>query len=62
MVNFKNIFFDKELAKNGKHLGNLPEWNLKDLYSHTESKELKQDLTWLKKNVKFSQMISKENL
>ena len=49
MVNFKNILFDKELTGNGKNLGNLPEWNLKDLYSHTESKELKQDLTWLKK-------------
>ena len=48
MVNFKNIFFDKELAKNGKQLGNLPEWNLNDLYTHTESQELKNDLIWLK--------------
>ena len=48
MVNFKNIFFDKELAANEKQLGNLPEWDLNDLYTHTESQELKNDLIWLK--------------
>ena len=53
MVNFKNIFFNKKKKKNGKQLGNLPEWNLNDLYTHTESQELKNDLIWLETECKI---------
>ncbi len=30
-----------------KDLGNLPDWDLSDLYSSTDAKELKRDLDWL---------------
>ena len=34
-------------AAGGKDLGKLPEWNLNDLYTGEEAKELSRDLTWL---------------
>jgi len=49
MANHRNIFFDKDLSESGKYLGNLPEWDLNDLYTNTQSQELKKDLTWLEK-------------
>ncbi len=33
----------------GKDLGNLPEWDLSDLYPGTDSPELKRDMAWLEK-------------
>ncbi len=33
----------------GKDLGNLPEWDLSDLYTGTDSPELERDLAWLEK-------------
>jgi oligoendopeptidase F len=33
----------------GKELGNLPEWNLADLYLGTDAQELTRDLEWLEK-------------
>ena len=33
----------------GKDLGNLPEWDLTDLYPATDSPELARDMTWLEK-------------
>ena len=38
--------FDKK-AGGGNDLGNLPEWDLSDLYSATDAKELKRDIDWL---------------
>ena len=34
-------------AQGGKDLGDLPEWDLSDLYPGTESDALKGDLEWL---------------
>ena len=36
-------------ASGGKDLGNLPEWDLSDLYPSTDSPELARDMTWLEK-------------
>ncbi|EBA12906.1 M3 family oligoendopeptidase [Roseobacter sp. CCS2] len=33
----------------GKDLGNLPEWDLSDLYPGTDSPELERDMAWLEK-------------
>ena len=52
MVTLRNILFDKDLSESSKYLGNLPEWNLNDLYTNTQSQELKNDLSWLEKECK----------
>ena len=52
MVTVRNILFDKDLSESSKYLGNLPEWNLNDLYTNTQSQELKNDLSWLEKECK----------
>ena len=52
MVTLRNISFDKDLSESSKYLGNLPEWNLNDLYTNTQSQELKNDLSWLEKECK----------
>ena len=36
-------------AGGGKDLGDLPEWDLTDLYASTDAKELKRDMDWLEK-------------
>ncbi len=36
-------------AKGRKNFGNLPEWDLSDLYPSTDSPELARDLAWLEK-------------
>ncbi|KEJ98134.1 oligoendopeptidase F [Pseudosulfitobacter pseudonitzschiae] len=38
---------DANAAGGGKHLGDLPEWNLDDLYTGEDAPELKRDLDWL---------------
>ncbi len=38
---------DANAAGGDKHLGNLPEWNLDDLYTGEDAPELKRDLDWL---------------
>ena len=36
-------------ATSGKNFGDLPEWDLSDLYESTDAKELKRDMDWLEK-------------
>jgi oligoendopeptidase F len=36
-------------SSGGKNLGNLPEWDLSDLYPGTDSPELARDMAWLEK-------------
>ncbi len=36
-------------ASGGKNLGDLPEWDLTDLYPSTDAPELKRDLDWLER-------------
>ena len=36
-------------ASGGKDIGNLPEWDLSDLYPTTDGPEITRDLTWLEK-------------
>ncbi|MBK0326890.1 M3 family oligoendopeptidase [Rhodobacteraceae bacterium F11138] len=40
---------DANTASGTKELGNLPEWDLSDLYPGEDSTELKRDLDWLEK-------------
>ena len=49
MTHIRNIFFDKDFTENGKYSGELPEWDLTDLYTNTDCPELNTDLIWLKK-------------
>ncbi len=39
--------FDANASAGGKDLGNLPEWDLTDLYASPDAPELKRDLDWL---------------
>ena len=39
--------FDANMSGGSKDLGNLPEWNLDDLYTGEDAPELKRDLDWL---------------
>jgi oligoendopeptidase F len=41
--------FDSEHSKGSTELGQLPDWNLNDLYTSTDAKELVSDLSWLEK-------------
>ena len=41
--------FDSEHSKGSSELGQLPDWNLNDLYTSTDAKELQSDLSWLEK-------------
>ena len=41
--------FDSEHAKGSSELGQLPDWNLSDLYTSTDAQELESDLNWLEK-------------
>ena len=41
--------FDSEHSKGSSELGQLPDWNLIDLYTSTDAKELVSDLNWLEK-------------
>ncbi len=41
--------FDANASAGGGDLGNLPEWNLDDLYTGENAPELKRDLDWLEK-------------
>jgi oligoendopeptidase F len=45
---FPQPVFDAN-ASGGKDLGNLPEWDLSDLYPATDSPELARDMAWLEK-------------
>ena len=38
---------DANASAGGEPLGNLPEWNLDDLYTGEDAPELKRDLDWL---------------
>ncbi len=40
-------FFDANASAGGKNLGDLPEWDLSDLYPSPDASELKRDLDWL---------------
>ena len=53
MATLRNIIYDKDLNESSKQLGNLPEWDLNDLYTNTQSPELKEDLKWLEKECKL---------
>ena len=39
--------FDSEHSRGSSELGQLPDWNLNDLYTSTDAKELVSDLDWL---------------
>ncbi|MFZ5965104.1 M3 family oligoendopeptidase [Thalassococcus sp. BH17M4-6] len=39
--------FDANASAGGKNLGDLPEWDLSDLYAAPDAPELKRDLDWL---------------
>ena len=41
--------FDATDAASGKDLGDLPEWDLSDLYASEDAPELQRDLDWLEK-------------
>ena len=41
--------FDSEHSRGSSELGQLPDWNLNDLYTSTDAKELLSDLNWLEK-------------
>ena len=41
-------FRDANASSGGKDLGDLPEWDLSDLYTGEDAPELKRDLEWLK--------------
>ena len=41
--------FDSEHSKGSSELGQLPDWNLNDLYTSTDAQELESDLNWLEK-------------
>ena len=45
-MNFPSPVFDANAA-GGKDLGNLPEWDLSDLYPSTDGPEITKDLAWL---------------
>ena len=47
-MKFPTPVFDANAA-GGKNLGNLPEWDLTDLYPAPDSEELKRDMAWLEK-------------
>ena len=53
MVTLRNILFDKDSSESSKYLGTLPEWDLNDLYTNTQSLELEADLNWLEKECKL---------
>ncbi|MEY8840069.1 oligoendopeptidase F, partial [Cribrihabitans sp. XS_ASV171] len=38
---------DANAGSGGKNLGDLPEWDLSDLYTAPDAPELKRDLDWL---------------
>ena len=39
--------FDANATAGGRNLGNLPEWDLSDLYSAPDAPEVARDLDWL---------------
>ncbi len=43
----KRPLFDANASAGGRDLGDLPEWDLSDLYTGTDAPELKRDLDWL---------------
>ena len=45
-MTFPQPVFDAN-ATGGKNLGNLPEWDLSDLYSAPDSPEIERDMAWL---------------
>ncbi len=47
-MQFPQPVFDANTS-GGKDLGNLPEWDLTDLYPATDSSELTRDMAWLEK-------------
>nr|WP_246252048.1 M3 family oligoendopeptidase [Sulfitobacter algicola] len=49
MSMFSSPVFDVRPAIGGDNLGDLPEWDLTDLYPATDSAEIKRDLDWLEK-------------
>ena len=53
MNQLRNIFFEKDFKENGEYSGELPEWDLTDLYTNTDCSELSRDLIWLKNECKI---------
>lgn len=49
---YTQIARDTETLHGNKLLGNLPEWNLDDLYTGENAAELKRDLDWLEATCK----------
>ena len=52
MTHLRNIFFDKDFTENGEYSGDLPEWDLTDLYKNINCPEIDRDLNWLEKECK----------
>ena len=46
LMNLPTPVFDAN-AQGGSDFGDLPEWDLTDLYPATDSPELKRDMAWL---------------
>ncbi|MEM6887107.1 MAG: M3 family oligoendopeptidase [Pseudomonadota bacterium] len=49
MFQLPPLFRDANAAAGGKDLGDLPEWNLDDLYTGEDAPEVQRDLDWLEK-------------
>ena len=47
MFKHTEIFRDNRDAATGDNMGDLPEWNLDDLYPSTDGPEITADLKWL---------------
>ena len=47
MLNFPSPVFDASVSGGADNLGNLPEWDLNDLYQGTDDPKINQDMAWL---------------
>ena len=47
MIHLPKPVFDATTGAGPDNLGNLPEWNLDDLYTGEDAPELARDLQWL---------------
>lgn len=47
MFKHTEIFRDSRDATAGDNMGDLPEWNLNDLYPSTDGPEITKDMQWL---------------
>ena len=47
MLRTPTLTYDANAQSGSKNLGDLPEWDLTDLYPSDDAAELKRDLDWL---------------